>query len=58
MRRVGRKEEEAFAGHRRVEQRERGGRRGRRLARAALAAEEEVTCGGEILGEGFLIFDL
>src|SRR5437016_4105436 len=43
---------------RRVEQRERSGRRGGRLADAALAAEEDVACCWEIFGErsGFRVF--
>ncbi len=51
VRGVGREEEEFFAGPRRVEQRERGRGRGRGLARAALAAEEEVARVWEVFGE-------
>jgi hypothetical protein len=59
VRGVGRVEVEAVAGPRRVEQRERGRRGGRRLARAALAAEEDVARSGEVFGEdGFVICDL
>ena len=51
MRGVCGEEEYAFAGARRVEQGERGGGRGGRLADAALAAEEEVARGGEVFGK-------